>query len=325
MDPFLDVVQLLRPRATLWSKIEASGRWGLGFRKRDDLLFCRVESGECYLVRPQLAPVLLRQDDFVLVRTSTPFALGSDPEVEPEDSEDLVAAAKSVSLKLGKGTLSPVTLRGGRFVFDTANETLLWELLPPVLHVAFDDTSSWRVRSLLKLNEMESLQPGPGSEFLIARLMELLLVEMLRRKTPTPENQFVGLVAGLQDPAIAGALVAMHGKIARTWSVAELARLCAVSRSLFATRFKKIMGVAPMEYLLRWRMAVAKDELRRGTRTIAEIALTVGFQSPSAFSTSFTRVVGCSPRRFVGATEPGGMQASWQQNSGRRPAGFRFP
>lgn len=299
VDPFLDVVQLLRPRATLWSKIEASGRWGLGFRKRDDLLFCRVELGECYLVRPQLAPVLLRQDDFVLVRTSTPFALTSNQGVEPEDSEDLVAAAKSVSLKLGKGTASQVTLRGGRFVFDSENETLLWELLPPVLHVGFDDTSSWRVRSLLKLNEMETLQPGPGSQFLIARLMELLLVEILRRNTSTPESRSVGLIAGLQDPAIAGALIAMHGEITRTWSVAELARLCAVSRSLFATRFKQVLGVAPMEYLSRWRIAVAKDELRRGTRTIAEIALLVGFQSPSAFSTSFTRVVGCSPKRFI--------------------------
>jgi AraC-like DNA-binding protein len=299
MDPFLDIVQLLRPRATLWSKIEASGRWGLGFRKRDDLLFCRVELGECQLVRPQLAPVLLRQDDFVLIRTSTPFALTSDPDIEPEDSEDRVAAEKSVSLRLGEGTASPVTLRGGRFVFDTANESLLWDLLPALLHVRADDTSSWRVRSLLKLNETETLQPGPGSDFLIARLMELILVEMLRRETPNADERSTGLIAGLRDPAIAGALLAMHGEIAREWSVAELARLCAVSRSQFATRFKQVLGVGPIEYLMRWRIAVAKDKLRSGSQSIGEIALAVGFQSPSAFSTSFTRAVGCSPKRFA--------------------------
>jgi len=300
MDPFLDVVQLLRPRATLWSKIEGFGRWGLAFRKRDDLLFCRVERGECHLLRPKLAPVLLRPDDFVLIHTSTPFVLTSDPTMEPEDSEELVAAAKSVSLQLGEGAESPVTLRGGRFVFDTANESLLWELLPSLLHVAADDTSSWRVRSLLKLNEMETLQPGPGSEFLIARLMELILVEMLRRETPKADDRSTGLIAGLLDPAIASALLAMHGEIAREWSVAELARLCGVSRSGFATRFKGVLGVGPIEYLMHWRMAVAKDELRRGTRSISEIALAVGFQSPSAFSTSFTRAVGCSPKRFAG-------------------------
>ncbi len=117
MDPFLDVVQLLRPRATLFSKIEGFGRWGLAFRKRDDLLFCRVERGECQLLRPKLAPLLLRPDDFVLIHTSTPFVLTSDPTVEPEDSEELVAAAKSVSLQLGEGTESPVTLRGGALCF----------------------------------------------------------------------------------------------------------------------------------------------------------------------------------------------------------------
>jgi len=208
MDPFLDVVQLLRPRATLWSKIEGFGRWGLAFRKRDDLLFCRVERGECHLLRPKFAPMLLRPDDFVLIHTSTPFVLTSDPTMEPEDSEELVAAAKSVSLQLGEGTESPVTLRGGRFVFDTANESLLWELLPSLLHVAADDTSSWRVRSLLKLNEMETLQPGPGSEFLIARLMELILVEMLRRETPKVDDRPTGLIAGLHDPVLASALLA---------------------------------------------------------------------------------------------------------------------
>jgi AraC-like DNA-binding protein len=299
MDPFLDVVQLLRPRATLWSKIEGFGRWGISFRKRDDLLFCRVERGECLLLRPGMLPMSLRPDDFVLIRTSTPFVLTSDPAVEPQDSEKLVEAAKSISLRLGAGKKSPVILRGGKFVFDTANESLLWDLLPSLLHVPADDTSSWRVRSLLKLNEMETLQPGPGSTFFIARLMELILVEMLRREPPNMDDRSTGLIAGLRDPALASALLAMHGEIAREWNVAELARLCGVSRSGFASRFKHVLGVGPIEYLMRWRIAVAKDELRRGTKSIGEIALAVGFQSASAFSTSFTRTVGCSPKQFA--------------------------
>jgi AraC-like DNA-binding protein len=123
---------------------------------------------------------------------------------------------------------------------------------------------------------------------------------LTRRETPQADDRSTGLIAGLLDPAIASALLAMHGEIAREWSVAELARLCGVSRSGFATRFKDVLGVGPIEYLMHWRMAVAKDELRRGTRSISEIALAVGFQSPSAFSTSFTRTVGCSPKRFAG-------------------------
>ncbi len=109
--------------------------------------------------------------------------------------------------------------------------------------------------------------------------MELILVEMLRHETPKVDDRSTGLIAGLLDPAIASVLLAMHGEIAREWSVAELAHLCGVSRLGFATRFKEVLGVGPIEYLMRWRMAVAKDELRRGTRSISEIALQVGFQS----------------------------------------------
>ena len=206
-------------------------------------------------------------------------------------------------MKLGAGMDSPVTLHGGRFVFDTANEDLLTGMLPSLVHVAAGDTSSWRVRSLLKMNETESLQPGPGSEFIIGRLMELILVEILRsealRVNPKHNQEHTGLLAGLADPVTARALSAMHTDVAHGWTVSTLARLCGVSRSTFATRFRKIVGTGPIEYLLHWRMVLAKDELRRATRSIGEIALAIGFQSSSAFSTAFTRAVGCSPKRFA--------------------------
>ncbi|MBB5343889.1 AraC family transcriptional regulator [Tunturibacter empetritectus] len=307
MDPFLDLIHLLRPQATLWGRTDGVGRWGVSFRKRDDLLFCWVQQGECQLIRPLGAPVHLAPDDFVLIRTSMPFTLTTDPAVEPEDSETLVAATMDTDLKLGEGTDSPVILRGGRFVFDTANEGLLTGLLPSLVHIAAGDTSSWRVRSLLKMNEAEYLQPGPGSEFVIARLMELILVEILRSEAlranpeqgPEQSQEHTGLLAGLTDPVTARALAAMHREVAHGWTVAGLARLCGVSRSSFAVRFRRIVGRGPIEYLLDWRMALAKDELRGGTRSIGEVALMVGFQSSSAFSTAFTRAVGCSPKRFA--------------------------
>ncbi len=299
MDPFLDLIQLLRPRATLWAGIDAAGRWGVSFPKRNDLLFCWVERGECRLMRPRVAPVHLQPDDFVLVRTSTPFTLTSDPSLEPEDSERLIAARKDTRLKLGQGTRSTVVLRGGRFVFDTANEELLTGLLPSLVHVKAGDTSSLRVRALLKMNETESLQPGPASEFIVVRLMELILVEILRSEELRLNQKAKGLLAGLRDPITARSLSAMHRDIAEGWTVSGLARLCGVSRSTFAARFRTLMGMGPIEYLSQWRIAVAKDELRRGKRSIGEIAFTIGFQSSSAFSTAFTRAVGCSPKRFA--------------------------
>jgi AraC-like DNA-binding protein len=91
----------------------------------------------------------------------------------------------------------------------------------------------------------------------------------------------------------------MHKDVAQGWTVSDLARLCGVSRSTFAARFRKVVGMGPIEYLQHWRIALAKDGLRSGKQTIGEIALAVGFRSSSAFSTAFSRVVGCSSKSFA--------------------------
>ena len=300
MDPLLDLIRLLRPRAALFGGgLDAFGRWGLSFRKRDDLLFCWVERGECQLIRAGYAPVLLRQGDFALIYTSTPFTLASDASIEPVDSEKAVATTKKVRLKLGSGSDRAVTLHAGKFLMEQANLHLLADLVPSLVHIESSDASLSRVHSLLTMNEMEARQPGPASEFIIVRLVELILVEILRTNWLRTSETFTGLLAGLADPVTERAIAAMHRDVAHDWSVEELARLCAVSRSSFASKFRSVVGTTPIAYLLNWRMALAKDQLSRGTRSIGEIAFDIGFQSPSAFTTAFTRMVGCSPKRFA--------------------------
>ena len=299
MDPLLDVIRLLRPRATLWGGLQATGRWGLSFRQREDLLFAWVEQGECLLLRPRSEPVCLRPQDFFLIRTSTPFTLASDASADAVDSEDAVAAAKNARLVLGPGTSRPVVLHAGRFVFDTANEDLLASLLPPFVHLTAGEDSSDRVRALLGMNQVESRERRPAGEFIVVRLVELILVEILRTQGLRLDAQRSGLLAGLADPVTSRALSAIHQDVAHPWTVEALAKRCGVSRSSFATRFRTVVGTGPIDYLLHWRMAMAKDELRRGVLSIGEIAFAVGFQSSSAFSTSFTRAVGCSPTRFI--------------------------
>jgi AraC-like DNA-binding protein len=275
-----------------------TGRWGLSFRKRDDLLFCWVEAGECLLTRSHADSVLLKTGDFALIRTSSPFTLSSDPDLEPEDSEAIVAATGSTELVLGETTGSCAMLRCGRFVFDTTNEALLWSLLPSLIQIPADQQISCRLRSLLNMNDAEGQHPGPGNDLVVSRLMELTLLELLRSEVLRLKPGTKGLLSGLADPVIAKSLSAMHSEVAGIWTVAKLARLSGVSRSTFATRFRTVMGLGPIEYLANWRIALAKDELSRGTKTIGEIALSVGFHSSSAFSTAFTQAVGHSPKRF---------------------------
>ena len=300
MEPLLDLVRLLRPQKTLWGTIRASGRWGVGFPARHDLLFFQVDRGTCQMLRPDAAPRHLIPGDFVLVRASTPLTLASDPATKPVDSWARVATTRSTELRVGEGRGKNVVVRGGRFVFGTANEKLLTGLLPSLVHVVSRGVRSERVRTLLALNEVESRVPGRGSAFMVARSMELLLVELLRDETLAAQPSPAGLLAGLADPVTARALTALHADPARLWTVAGLARWCGSSRSAFSARFARVVGMAAMTYLQQWRLAMAKDELRMGRRNVAEVARLVGFRSSGAFSTAFTRAAGCSPRRFMG-------------------------
>jgi AraC-like DNA-binding protein len=131
----------------------------------------------------------------------------------------------------------------------------------------------------------------------LSRLLEVLLIEALRSMAGT--NASPGLVRGLADRRLSAAIRAMHEQPTHAWTVADLAKEAALSRSTFFERFNHAVGVAPMEYLLTWRMALAKDLLRRNQGRIAEIAQRVGYSSASTFSVAFTRHVGRPPTQYA--------------------------
>jgi AraC-like DNA-binding protein len=130
----------------------------------------------------------------------------------------------------------------------------------------------------------------------LSRLVQVLLIEALR-STPG-EDAPPGLLSGLADARLAPAIRQIHGQLARSWTVSQLAKTAALSRSTFFERFARSVGVPPMEYLLAWRMAVAKDLLRRRDCGLDEVAERVGYGSASTFSTAFSRHVGQPPSRF---------------------------
>jgi transcriptional regulator GlxA family with amidase domain len=132
---------------------------------------------------------------------------------------------------------------------------------------------------------------------ILARLLEVLLIEALRSTAGTAASP--GLVRGLADARLAVAIRRMHESPTRSWTVAQLAKEAALSRSTFFERFSRAVGVAPMEYLLAWRMALAKNMLRQQEGGIAEVAQRVGYSSASTFSVAFTRHVGQPPTRYV--------------------------
>ena len=188
----------------------------------------------------------------------------------------------------------------GYCVFASPDASVLVSLLPRVVHVRGER----RLSTLVELLRDESRQLRPARDVVLARLLELLLLEALRSSAGTRAS--AGLLRGLADDRLAIAIRRMHEMPTRAWTVAQLAKEAALSRSGFFQRFAREVGLAPMEYLLGWRMALAKDLLRRRHVSLAEVAAHVGYSSASTFSVAFTRHVGVAPRRYARErTEPG--------------------
>ncbi|WP_405054176.1 helix-turn-helix domain-containing protein [Telmatospirillum sp.] len=191
----------------------------------------------------------------------------------------------------------------GHCCFGSPDAGLLVALLPQLVHVRGEP----RLATLVELVRDEFRERRPAREVILARLLEVLLIEALRSTAGTAASP--GLVRGLADERLGAAIRRMHESPTRPWTVAQLAKEAALSRSAFFARFSRAVGVAPMEYLLAWRMAMAKNMLRQNESGVAEIAGRVGYGSASAFSVAFSRHVGLPPARYAREqTEPAALQ-----------------
>lgn len=295
-DPLSEIVALMRPRAVFSKRISGAGRWGVRYSEFGQPGFCAVLEGSCRLVVDGHRPLTLERGDFVLLPATPGFTMSGFEPVTPVRIDPRLTPSPTGEVRHGtRGGRADVRLLGGSFVFDSPDPALLVSLLPTVVHVRGVERLSLLVRFVAE----ETSTKRSGQELVLARLVELLLIEALRA-TPGDDAP-PGLLRGLADARLAPAMRQMHRQLARPWTVAQLARAAALSRSAFFERFTRTVGVAPMEYLLAWRMAVAKDLLRRGESAIAEVAERVGYGSASTFSTAFTRHVGLPPGRYARA------------------------
>jgi AraC-like DNA-binding protein len=181
----------------------------------------------------------------------------------------------------------------GHCTFGSPDAALLVSLLPRLVHLR----DPRRLGTLVELLREESRERRPARDVILARLLEVLLIEALRSTAGTTVAS--GLLGGLADERVAVAIRRMHERPTKPWTVAQLAKEAALSRSTFFERFSRAVGVAPMEYLLGWRMALAKDLLRRRDMTVGEVAEHVGYSSASTFSVAFARHVGVPPKRYA--------------------------
>lgn len=302
-DPLSQVIELLRPRAVFSKGISGAGRWGVRYAEFGQPGFCAVLEGGCRLAVDGQPPVALTEGDFVLLPATPAFTLSSFEPATPRQIDPKIEPAPTEEVRHGRSDgPADVRLLGGYFLFDSPDAALLVSLLPAMVHVR--DVP--RLAVLVRLLDEEAGAQGAGRELVLARLVEILLIEALRaikgRDAPP------GLLRGLADLRIAGALRQMHGDPERPWTVADLAGQAGMSRSAFFDRFTRTVGLRPMEYLLAWRMAVAKDLLSGRDIALDEVARRVGYGSASTFSTAFSRHVGQPPGRYARGGRAAGLQ-----------------
>jgi AraC-like DNA-binding protein len=147
----------------------------------------------------------------------------------------------------------------------------------------------------LKFTVNEARAARPGNAAILGRLTELMFVEILREYMQRLPSSHGGWLSGLNDPHVGKALRLMHEDPVRDWTVDDLAREVAISRSVLAQRFRTLVGEAPMRYLAGWRMQVAKQMMRDGEVNIQDVATRVGYESEAAFSRAFKRATGSPP------------------------------
>lgn len=293
IDPLAEIVTLLQPQASFSKVVSGAGQWRVRRGCGSEPFYCVVLEGSSRLITNGHAPLVLESGDFLLVPEVFAFEMTS---VEPPAADMVDSTPVELiggGFRLGDpDSGAEVQLLIGHCKFGSPDAELLLSLLPDLVHVRGDP----RLATLVKLVRDESRAQRPAREVVLARLLEVLLIEALRS---TQTATAPGLVRGLADARLALALREMHERPEKTWTVAQLAETAALSRSAFFERFSRAVGIAPMEYLLSWRMALAKNLLRRKVGGIAQVAERVGYSSASAFSVAFARHVGVSPSQFL--------------------------
>ena len=293
IDPLAEIVSMLQPSLPFSKAASGSGNWRVDGEGDGSPFFAVILEGSARLSINGQPDVELGEHDFVLIPAAYRFTMASMSGDGGDTSDALRVTRLGDETRHGDPSGRPnMRVLIGRLAFGSPDTTLLFALLPCLLHVK----GQARLTSLVQMIRDEAQSDRPVKQIVLERQLQLLLIEALRSDAAGLETQ--GLLRGLADKHLGPAIRQMHASPDRSWTVEDLASIAGLSRSVFFDRFQKQTGMAPMEYLLSWRMALAKDMLRRRDGGMKEIASRVGYSSASAFSVAFSRFAGIASSRY---------------------------
>ena len=273
------------------------------------VIFHLITEGECWVELGDQAPMRLTAGDAVLFPQGDAHRMGSQPGLAPATGARLheVLPPRPRMLAYGGGGTT-TKLVCGYLACDARLARMLLAGLPPVLKVAVRGSNAgiW-LEASLRYALAEARSPRPGGQGVLAKLAEVLFIEVLRIHMNEQAEGRIGWLAGVSDRIVGAALRALHADPAKLWTLEDLARTAGTSRSVLAERFVQLVGQTPMQYLAQWRMLLASNLLARSNAPLARIAEEVGYQTDTAFSRAFRREYGMPPaawRKRQGCASP---------------------
>lgn len=315
MDVLSDVLQAVHLTGAVFFRVEASAPWAAeapSARELGPLVMPRAQhlmeyhvllEGTCWagLVDADAEPVRLTPGSVIVFPQGHRHVVSSAPRMRAQPDLALYrrpSAGAELPFRLEQhgGGAPTASLICGFLGCDRAPFNPLIGALPPCLHVAglCGPHGGW-LRDLIAATLAESEGRRIGRDSMLPRLSELIFIEALRRYLEAAPLPGGGWLAALADRRVGAALRLLHGDLARDWSLAQLALQAGTSRTVLSERFRSLLGVAPMTYLLRWRMQMAAEMLTGGSASVEAVAARVGYRSESAFSRAFHRVTGQRP------------------------------
>lgn len=302
-DPLSAALMRMKLQAFVNVTLEAGGDWAIDFAGLDGLILNVVQKGTCWLsIEGHLTDIQLNAGDCYLMTGGKKFTLATDVSLKKHiHVEQLFEHMEGGVLRYqGGGDFVAV---GTLFRFEGHLARTLFGRLPPVIHIPGNSEHADVLRWSLECFNAELRGSGVGHTLMLNHLAPIMLLQTLRSYLLSATREKNWLVA-LSNPKLSKVFDAMHTDFKRDWSLEALAELANLSRSGLALSFKKMVGVAPMDYLTQWRMQVACELLQTTNESVASIANAVGYNSESGFSLKFSKTVKCRPGAYRKRSAP---------------------
>ena len=300
-DILSEIFSTLRIRSQLYFRAELRGAFSVEVpRERRRIRFHLLRQGRCWIAAPGAAPVELAEGDLALVPDGAAQVLSAEPGAAPVPLPEVLAqgALKRGVLSLGQGD-NCARLLCGFCHFDEAIDHPVLTNLPGLIVLRARDLGAepWAAAAL-RLLALEADLDAAGTTGIVTRLLEILLIQALRRMTSRPEDGAAGFLAALSDPQVSRALDAIHRRPQTAWRIGDLAKLAGMSRARFAARFAAVVGLPPIGYLTAWRLMKARGLLADSGLDMAEIASRCGYASVPSFSRRFKAAFDVGPGAY---------------------------